>query len=139
MVNKCGCQAMAYKDPNNGVALPDGARSPPLRLALCPADSGADSRRDRGTSQDPYQTPKALARSAQLTAAMVGSRSGEVRARRKRIAGGAGRPIVVMDVSRADVVPIGQGGPEPSNRHEVLNDFLHSELYDGLRLVEHGE
>ena len=146
---------MASEDPNNVVALPDGARPLPLRLASCPAGSGADSlRQDRGTSRDPFGTPKALARSSLFAAAMFRSRSGEARARRKRITGEAGRralplggnpveaeglPLIVMDISRADVVPTAHGGPEPNNRQAVLNDVLRSELHAALRLMEHRE
>ncbi len=130
---------MASENPNNVVALPDGTRHLPLRLASCPAGSGADSRRDKGTFQDRYGTPKALARGSTFDVAMLKSRSGEQRARRKNITGEASRPLMAMDTSPADVVHIAQGGPEPSNQHEVLSHVLRNELHDALRLMKHRE
>jgi hypothetical protein len=146
---------MASEDPNNVVVLPGRARPLPLRLASCPAGSGADSlRQDRGTSRDPYRMTKALARSSPFAAAMLRSRRGEARARRKRITGEAGRraspllgnpietegpSLIVMDISRADVVPIARGGPEPNKRHEIISDVLLGDFHAAVRLMEHRE
>ncbi len=100
---------MASDDHNTVLALLGAARCLDSRLAPRPAGSGADRVRQGGdASRDPYDTPKALAQRASLTAAMIRSRSGENRRRRDRVSGGAARRAlpILEDTADAETLPI---------------------------------